>query len=88
MAQPAQLTTGLPGGEYSVIDNSAAPTFPTLDITKEHIGYDTGLTGAIGQDATPILSGAGNGTIPDFVDDSTVILNSSATTRLLFLNPA
>jgi hypothetical protein len=87
MAQPTQVTTGLPGGEYSVIDNAAAPSFPTLDITKEHIGYDT-TTGAVGQNATPVLSGAGNGTIPDYVDDATVILNSQLSTRLLYINPA
>src|SRR6266446_2034623 len=59
MAQPAQIKTALPSGEYVVIDNAAAPTFPTLSAIA-YLGYDT-TTGAVAQDINTFL----NGTIPD-----------------------
>jgi hypothetical protein len=87
MAQPAQVTTTLPWGEYVVIDNGPATTTTTLN-SGAPIGFDT-TTGATAQAATPILSGAGNGTVPDFVDDQTVILNSALTgIRVTFQNPS
>lgn len=55
-----QMIFGTASNDYSVIDNGAAPTFPTLDITKEHIGYDT-TTGTLTQMQNPFT----NGTVPD-----------------------
>lgn len=60
MAQPAQVKTALPAGDYVVVDNSAAPAFPTLSAST-HIGYDTTVPGAIAQDTNAFL----NGTVPD-----------------------
>lgn len=48
-----QVKTGLPSGEFFVVDNSAAPGFPTLDITKENIGYDDTAPGAGSQSTNP-----------------------------------
>jgi hypothetical protein len=62
MAQPAQVTTGLPSGEFVSVDNAASPTFPTLS-AGTHIGYDT-KTGAIDQGLNP------------FADTGTVLLDS------------
>lgn len=71
--------------EYIVIDNKAAPTFPTLSV-QTHIGYDTTSGGESTQDTNPYTAG----TIPDCVNRSTTILNTRGTSslRLLYLNPA
>jgi len=63
MAQPAQIKTGLPSGEFIVIDNASAPTFPVLS-AGTHIGYDT-MTGAVGQG------------LNSFGDTGTVLLDKS-----------
>jgi len=47
MAQPAQIKSLGPSGEFVVIDNAAAPAFPILS-AGTHIGYDT-MTGAVAQ---------------------------------------
>lgn len=61
MAQPAQIKTGLPSGEFVVIDNASAPAFPVLS-AGTHIGYDT-MTGAVAQG------------INSFADTGTVLLD-------------
>ena len=66
MAQPAQVKWG-PSGEFCVIDNSAAPAFPTLTAGNQHIGYDT-ASGAIDQG----VNAFGNGTIPDAANPQTM----------------
>jgi len=40
MAQPAQTVFNTPNNDMCVIDNSPAPTFPTLS-AGTHIGYNT-----------------------------------------------
>ena len=70
MAQPAQIFTPVIGSghEYSVIDNGAAPTFPTLNAGAQ-FGYDLTVDvppfrgGAVDQSQ----NGFTNGNIPDFV---------------------
>lgn len=61
MSQPTQIKGLGYSGEFIVIDNSAAPSFPTLNFTKESIGYDATAPGAIAQGQNTF----GNGTIPD-----------------------
>ncbi len=47
MAQPAQIfTPGDPANGYVVVDDSAAPSFPTLNAGAE-LGYDTTTPGAV-----------------------------------------
>ena len=58
-----QMKSGLPSGEFSVIDNSAAPTFPTLSAGTS-LGYDTTAPGATSQGSNP------------FADTGTVLLDS------------
>ena len=77
-----QIKHGTPGGEYSVIDNGPAPAATVLNAGAP-IGYDT-TTGAASQGSNPFS----NGTIPDCINSATTILNSPATTRLLYRNPA
>ena len=48
-----QMKSGLPSGEFSTIDNGSAPSFPTLDITSEHIGYDNKNVGSTAQYSQP-----------------------------------
>ncbi len=63
MAQPAQIfTPGDPANGYVVVDDSAAPSFPTLNAGAE-LGYDTTTPGAVGQGQN-VFS---NGNIPDYV---------------------
>jgi hypothetical protein len=57
MAQPLQMLSGLPEGEFSVIDNSAAGNGGIAG----GIGYDTTSPGAIAQGTNAF----GNGTISD-----------------------
>lgn len=68
MAQPAQIfITGDPANGYSVIDNTAAPTFPTLNAGAE-IGYDTiyGPAIAYGGANDQGANAFKNGNMPDF----------------------
>lgn len=46
MAQPAQIKFSLPDNGFAVIDNSAAPTFPSLS-AGTHIGYNTPSVAAV-----------------------------------------
>lgn len=62
-----QMKSGLPGGEFSVIDNSAAPSFPTLAVGT-HIGYDTSAPGATAQATNPF--GDTGSTTLDTVNDT------------------
>jgi hypothetical protein len=57
--QPLQVFAGTPNGEFSAIDNSAAPTFPSLN-AGTHIGYDTTAPGANSQGTNPF---GGSGTV-------------------------
>lgn len=70
MAQPAQITGLGPSGEWVAIDNSAAPAFPSLDASKEHIGYDNTFPGAVaqgknsfGDTGTVLIDASGNDTV-------------------------
>lgn len=112
MAQPVQVFTGASSGTYEwvQIDNSAAPTFPTLN-AGAHVGYDTSAPGAVNQglnkfgDTGSVLLDSVNDTV--FADPQvgtlagnpvagtqptyktvTTVLNSPASTRLLWKNPA
>lgn len=106
MSQPTQVyTVSLPnqatsGGTqeisqqgYCVIDNSSAPTFPTLN-AGTHIGYDTiidqginsGQGGNLSQGQN-LPSGA-NGTIPDFVNLQTFSAVLGYAKMVGFKNPA
>jgi hypothetical protein len=58
MAQPQQMLSGLPAGEFSVIDNSPAGNGGVAG----GIGYDTTAPGAIAQGTNAF---GGSGTIPD-----------------------
>ncbi len=62
MAQPAQIKTGLPSGEFVVIDNATAPTFPSLS-AGTHLGYDT-------------TTGANSQGLNNFGDTGTVLLDA------------
>ena len=63
ITQPAQVLNAFdPGGTYSVIDNSAAPAFPTLNAATGQ-GYDTTFPGANDQGANKFS----NGNIPDYL---------------------
>lgn len=85
MAQPAQMLSGLPSGEYSVIDNSAAGNGGV----SGGIGYDTTAPGAIAQGTNAFQ----NGTIPDAVNSApssktvTVLVGVNNST-IKFHNPA
>ena len=50
MAQPAQVFTGAASGtyEWSQIDNSSAPSFPSLS-AGTNLGYDTTAPGSVNQ---------------------------------------
>jgi hypothetical protein len=48
MSQPKQIIYTTPNNDWNQIDNSAAPTFPTISAGTS-LGYDTGLTGANSQ---------------------------------------
>jgi hypothetical protein len=67
MAQPTQIKTGLPDGEFIIIDNGAAPTFPTL-AQGTHLGYDTLSVGAVAQATNPF--GDTGSTTLDTVNDT------------------
>ena len=58
-----QVKTGLPSGEFLVLDNSVAPAFPSLN-AGAHIGYDTTAPGATSQGSNP------------FADTGSVLLDS------------
>ena len=70
MAQPAQIFTGAASGtyEFSVVDNSAAASFPTLSAAT-HLGYDTGV-GPIG------VAGATAQGLNKFGDTGNVLVDS------------
>ena len=109
MATQVKFTT--PNSDFCVVDNSAAPSFPSLSAST-HLGYDTTAPGATSQGSNPIadtgsvlIDASGNDTVyanpkvstlkgnpvsavqPTYATVST-ILNSQASTRLLFKNPA
>lgn len=69
---PTQIKFSLPNGDFSVIDNSSAPTFPTMN-ANTHIGYDTTAPGATAQGTNP------------FADTGTVLLDSVNDT--VYANP-
>jgi hypothetical protein len=56
MSQPTQVLNNLPDGSYSVIDNSSAPAFPTLN-AGTGLGYDTTAPGAIAQGKNTFKNG-------------------------------
>lgn len=91
MAQPTQVFTSNVGYEYSVIDNGAAPSFPTLS-AGTHIGYDTTVSlfpfeGGANSQGTNFKS---NGTIPDAVNRSKAFTCTTAGVVNItkYLNPA
>lgn len=77
MAQATQMTSGLPLGEYSVIDNAPAANYAGSGNVKGTItagapGYDNsigctlpGTAGTLSQATNPYQ----NGTIPDFLNN-------------------
>jgi hypothetical protein len=72
MSQPQQIIFGTPNNDFSVLDNSPSPTFPTLS-AGTHIGYDTVAvgrvpSGAIAQASNPIAD-TGSTTL-DTVNDT------------------
>ena len=78
------------GYEYSIIDNVSAQTFPTLS-AGTHIGYDTASVipdfgAAVSQGAIAVTSGTGS--LPDFVNKQTSIINNPATATILYKNPS
>lgn len=62
MAQPAQVIFNTPNNDMVVIDNSAAPAFPTISVGT-HIGYDTSAAGAPGSNAQGKNSFGDTGTV-------------------------
>lgn len=97
MAQPAQVfgTNGAAGNltTYCVVDNTAAPTFPTLN-AGTHIGYDT-ICSEVGENSVGgnVSQGANlptgvNGTIPDFVNTQTFSTVLNYAKMIGFKNPA
>ena len=75
-----------PSGEYCVIDNGAAPAANAVSFDQAPISYDTLSTGGATQQGNNPFK---NGTVPDFIaSGATTVLNSPASTRLLFKNPA
>jgi hypothetical protein len=68
---------------YIVIDDSAAPSFPTLNCGT-HIGYDTTWPGTITQGSNP----QANGTIPDFLNVATSIATGLVLVNLKYKNPS
>lgn len=81
-----QAFNGTPDNGYSIVDNVAAPTFPTLN-AGTHIGYDTVYRVPAQRQGTNQVAGA-NGTIPDFVNVQTSILNNPLSATVLFRNPS
>lgn len=73
-----QMKSGLPSGEFSIIDNSAAPTFPTLNAATS-IGYDTTAPGATAQATNPFAD-TGSTTL-DTVNDTVYADPTVATVR-------
>lgn len=77
---------------YSVIDNVSAPTFPTINGGDQtSIGYDSvsvilGFGAAASQGAIAVTGGTGS--IPDFVNKQTSILNNPATATIGYRNPS
>jgi hypothetical protein len=79
VSQPSQVFTPRdPANGYVVIDDSAAPTFPTLN-AGTHIGYDTTIPGAVGQSQNVFK----NGNIPDFVQSGKTFTTSAATALII-----
>ena len=79
MAQPKQVFTGAASGTYEwmQIDNSAAPTFPTLSAGAS-LGYDTTAPGATAQGSNPT---ADTGSTPlDINGNDTVYANPRVST--------
>jgi hypothetical protein len=58
-----QVKFATPNSDFCVIDNSSAPTFPSLN-AGAHIGYDTTAPGATSQGSNPVA------------DTGTVLLDS------------
>ena len=102
MAQPVQCLASLsPNGTYVIIDNGAPGVVVTAagtpQITNNQtginadgatLGFDTCATGAQAQ-GVPVSSGNQNGSLPDFVEDQTIILNSALTgIRVLWSSPS
>jgi hypothetical protein len=46
MSQPTQIIFGTPNNDWNAIDNSAAPSFPTLN-SGSGLGYDTVAPGSV-----------------------------------------
>ena len=106
-----QLIFTDPNNDWCSIDNSAAPTFPTLSASA-HLGYDTTVPGAASQASNPfgdtgsttldtvndtVFADPNVGTVagnpvsavqPTFKTVTTVLNSYTASTRLLWKNPA
>jgi hypothetical protein len=79
MSQPIKVSAGTPSGEFSVIDNSAAPAITVLNAGAP-IGYDTTAPGAIAQGSNTFSNGSVlldsvNDTVPQTYDMATVVGN-------------
>lgn len=73
---------------YCVIDNVAAPSFPTLS-DNTHIGYDTAnVVADLGAAVAQGLNTKPNGTIPDAVNAATSIATGLIIVNLKYKNPA
>lgn len=81
-----QVFATTPENSYCIIDNAAAPVYPTLN-AGTHIGYDTISRVPATLQGTNQVAGA-NGTIPDFVNKQTSILNNPLTATIKFRNPS
>jgi hypothetical protein len=80
MAQPVQVKSGLPSGEYSVIDNAAAPVTITPNLVS-NVQVSNGQTGlnsdkaTLGFDTIAAPGAVGQG-LNSFGDTGTVLLDS------------
>jgi hypothetical protein len=89
MSQPIQTKFGLPNGDWCAIDNSAAPTFPSLTAST-HQGYDTTAPGQVSQcvnsfgDTGSVLLDPVNDTVYAAPDICTVVGNPTAGTAPTF----
>lgn len=92
MSQPIQVSaSGDPGGQYSIIDNGPCPITITANGTTSNnwspanvLGFDNMAYGAIDQG----INYKPNGTIPDFVNKQTSILNNPMSATIGFRNPS
>jgi hypothetical protein len=64
-----QIKFNTPSGDWCAVDNSSAPTFPTLS-AGTHLGYDTSAPGSTTQVANPY--GNTGSTTLDTVNDTIV----------------